>query len=93
MRQSWTICCYSPQQNISFCQTRGLIKGTVEEWIENFPIKCQLFKTELQYRGNIIFIKDKRVCVKPLRSRIEVIQRLSPPTMTKGWRSGNDEFC
>ena len=23
--------------------------------------KCQLFKTELQYMGNIIFIKDKRV--------------------------------
>ena len=33
---------------------------------------------------NIIFIKDKKVCVKPLRSRIEVIQKLNPPSMPKG---------
>ena len=31
--------------------------------------------------GNVIFIKDKKVCVKPLRSRIEAIQKLNPPTM------------
>ena len=37
--------------------------------------KCQLFKTELQYMGNTIFIRNKRVCVKPLRSRIEAIQK------------------
>ena len=29
------------------------------------PKKCQLFRTELQYMGNTIFIKDRRVCVKP----------------------------
>ena len=29
---------------------------------------------------NIIFIKDKKVCVKPLRSRIEAIQTLTPMT-------------
>ena len=51
------------------------------------PKKCQLFKTELQYMGNVIFIKDKKVCVKPLRSRIEAIQKLNPPTMPKGCRS------
>ena len=30
--------------------------------------KCQLFRMELQYMGNIIFIKDRRVYVKPLHS-------------------------
>ena len=35
--------------------------------------------------GNVIFIKDRMVCVKPLRSRLEVIQ--SPPTTPKGCRS------
>ena len=34
--------------------------------------------------GNVIFIKDKKVCVKPLRSRIEAIQKLNPPTTPKG---------
>ena len=31
---------------------------------------------ELQYMGNVIFIKDRKVCVKPLRSRLEAIQKL-----------------
>ena len=48
---------------------------------------CQLFKTELQYIGNIIFIKDKRVCVKPLRNRTEAILKLEPPKMPKECRS------
>ena len=37
--------------------------------------------------GNIIFIKDKRVCIKPLRNRIEAILKLEPPKMPKGCRS------
>ena len=37
--------------------------------------------------GNTIFIRNKRVYVKPLRSRIEAIQRLKPPMMVKGCRS------
>ena len=37
--------------------------------------------------GDEIFINDKRVCVKPLRSRLEAIQRLQPPTTVKGCRS------
>ena len=49
--------------------------------------KCQLFRTELQYMGNNIFIKDRRVCVKPLRNRLEVIQRLQPSTTAKDCRS------
>ena len=37
--------------------------------------------------GNTIFIKDRRVCVRPLRSRLEAIQKLLPPTTSKGCRS------
>ena len=37
--------------------------------------------------GNSIFIKEKRVCVRPLRSRLEVIQKLKPPMNQKGCRS------
>ena len=49
--------------------------------------KCHLFKTELQYIGNIIFIKDRKVCIKPLRSRLKAIQKLQPPMMLNGCRS------
>ena len=33
--------------------------------------------------GNSIFIKDKKVCIKPLRNRIEAILKLEPPKMPK----------
>ena len=37
--------------------------------------------------GNTIFIQEKRVCVEPLHSRLEAIQKLKPPTMVKGCKS------
>ena len=37
--------------------------------------------------GNTIFIEDGRVCVEPLRSRLEAMQKLKPPTTVKGCRS------
>ena len=46
-----------------------------------------VIKTELQYMGSVVLIKDRKVCVKPLRSRIEAIQKLNPPTMPKGCQS------
>ena len=64
-----------------------LLKALVKNGLKISPKKCQLFKTELQHLGNIIFIKDRKVCVKPLRSRLEAIQKLQPPTTPKGCRS------
>ena len=37
--------------------------------------------------GNIIFIKDRRVCVKLLISILEAIQKLKPPASVKGYRN------
>ena len=37
--------------------------------------------------GNEIFIQNKRVYVQPLRSGLEAIQKLQPPTTVKGCRS------
>ena len=37
--------------------------------------------------GNKIFIESKKVCVKPLRNRLEAIQKLQPPKTPKGCRS------
>ena len=52
-----------------------------------YPEKCQLFRTELQYMGNTIFIKDWRVCIKPWRNRLEAIQKLQPAATAKECRS------
>ena len=37
--------------------------------------------------GNTIFIKDRRLCGKLFRSRLEAIQKLQLPTTAKGCRS------
>ena len=74
---------FTPTKTSHFAKLEDLLKALCKI----FPKKCQLFKTELQYMGNTIFIRDKRVCVKPLRSRIEAIQKLKPPTTIKGCRS------
>ena len=45
-----------------------LLKALRKNGLKISPKKCQLFRTELQYMGNTMFIKDRRVCVKPLCS-------------------------
>ena len=37
--------------------------------------------------GNEIFIENNKVCMKPLKSRLEAIQKLQPPKTPKGCRS------
>ena len=37
--------------------------------------------------GNTIFIKERRVCIKPLFSRLEVIQKIKAPTTAKQCKS------
>ena len=64
-----------------------LLRALLKNELEISPKKCQLFRTNLHYMGNEIFIHNKRVCMQPLRSRLEHIQKLQPPTIVKGCRS------
>ena len=63
-----------------------LLKALLKKWIENITQENSAFRKELKYMGNTIFIKDRRICVKPYRSRLEAIQKLKPPTTVKGCR-------
>ena len=63
-----------------------LLKALLQNGLKISPKKYQLFRTNLQYMGNEIFIKDKRICIKPLRNRLEAIKKLQPPTTVKGCR-------
>ena len=64
-----------------------LLKALLNNGLKMSQKKCLLFKTSLQYIGNKIFIENKKVCVQPLRSRLEVIQKLQPPKTPKGCKS------
>ena len=78
---------FTPSKQMHMRKLENLLKALLKSGLNISPRKCQLFKTELQYIGNTIFIQGKRVCVKPLHSRLEAIQKLEPPVTDKGCRS------
>ena len=100
VKQSWMIfyCLHCPKvliwQNSHMAKLEDLLKTLLKNGLKISPKKCQLFRTNLHYMGNEIFIQNKRVCIKPLRSRLEAIQKLQPPTAATGCRIfvGMDNF-
>ena len=78
---------FTPSKESHMNTLEDLLKALLKNGLKISPKKCQLFRTSLQYMGNEIFIQDRKVCVQPLRNRLEVIQRLQPPTTEKGCRS------
>ena len=78
---------FTPSKETHMNKLEDLLKALLKNGLTISPKKCQLFKTSLQYMGNEIFIENKKVCVKPLRSRLEAIQKLQPQKTHKGCRS------
>ena len=66
----------TPSKESHINKLEDLLKALLKNRLKISPKKCQLFKTSLHYMGNEIFIDNKKVCVKPLRSRLEAIQKL-----------------
>ena len=64
-----------------------LLIALLKNGLKISPKKCQLFKRELQYMGDTIYIKDRKVCFKLLRSRLEAIQKLNQQQHKKGCQS------
>ena len=64
---------FTPMKSSHFEKMEDLLKALCKNGLKISPKKCQLFKTDHQYMGNTIFIRKKRVCLRPLRSQIEAI--------------------
>ena len=62
---------FTPLKETHMNKLEDLLKALLKNGLKISPMKCQLFKASLQYMGNEIFIENKKVCVKPLRSRLE----------------------
>ena len=80
-------CCEAIMDDLLlFTPSKGSHRDKLEDLFEQLlknglnisPKKCQLFRTNLQYMGNEIFIQNKKVCVQPLRNRLEAIKKLQP---------------
>ena len=54
---------FTPSKKAHIDKLEDLLKALRKNSLKISPKKCQLFGTELQYMGNIIFIKERRVCV------------------------------
>ena len=78
---------FRPSKQAHMRKMEDLLKALLKNRLKISPKMCQLFRNELQYMGNTIFIQEKRVCVRPLHSRLEAIQKLRLPTTVKGCRS------
>ena len=78
---------FMPSKQPHIKKLEDLLKALLKNGLKISSKKCQLFRKELQYMGNTIFIQEKRVCVRPLHSRLEIIQKLRLPTTVKGCRS------
>ena len=59
---------FTPSKKVHIAKLEDLLKALRKNGLKISPKKCQLFRVELHYMGNKIFIKDRRVCVKPLHS-------------------------
>ena len=59
---------FTPARASHIKKLEDLLKALHKNGLKISPKKCQLFKTDPQYMGNTIFIRKKRVCVRPLRS-------------------------
>ena len=74
---------FTPNKQMHFEKLTDLLRALCKNGLKISLKKYQLFKTELQYMENTIFIKDKRVYVKPLQSRLDATQKLKSPTNQK----------
>ena len=56
---------FTPSKNSHMAKFEDLLKVLLKNGLQISPKKCQLFRTNLNYMGNEIFIQNKRVCMKP----------------------------
>ena len=55
---------FTPSERAHMAKLEDLLKALLKNSLKISPKKCQQLKTELQYMGNVIFIKNRKVCVK-----------------------------
>ena len=74
---------FTPSKESHMNKLEDILNALSKNGLKVLPKKCQLFRTNLQYMGNEIFIENKKVCVKPLRNRLEAIQSCNHPRHPK----------
>ena len=66
-----------------------MLKALIEHGLKLSPKKCQFFKDELVYMGNIFKVTQDNITITPIKTRQEAILKTPPPTTPKECKS----FC
>ena len=64
---------FTPSKKSHIVKLEDLLNALLKNGLKISLKKCQSFRTALQYMGDTIFIKERRVYIKLLRSRLEAI--------------------
>ena len=79
---------FTPSKRVHIAKLEDLLKASLKNGLKISPRECQFIRNRINsIWENFIFIKDRKVCVKSLISRLEAIQKLRLPTTPKGCRS------
>ena len=60
---------FDPSKKSHMTKLEDLLKALLKSGLKISPQKVSIIQNRIEYRGNTIFIQDRRFCVKPLRSR------------------------
>ena len=66
-----------------------MLKALISHGLKLSPKKCQFFRTELTYMGNMFKITHGGIRISPIKTRVEAILKTSIPTTPKQCKS----FC
>ena len=67
----------------------ALLEALIKHGLKISSKKCVLFRTSLTYMGHTLMVKDKVPYITPLKSRVDAITKINPPTNVKECR----QFC
>ena len=86
---------FTPTKSSYFDKLEDLLKALCKNGLKISPKKCQLFKTDLQYMGNTIFIRNKKSMHKMLEksNRGNSETRASYNNQRLSKFCGYGEFC
>ena len=66
-----------------------LLKALIRHGLKLSPKKCQFFKTELVYMGNVFKVKKGKFVITPIKTRVDAILKTPTPQTAKECKS----FC
>ena len=85
---------FTPSKGSHIAKLEDLLKTLLKNGLKISPKKCQLFRMNLQYMGNTIFIKIKEFACKTIEGQTRSNTKVAPTYYSKRMQKlhGNGEF-